>query len=72
MEYRVLVHEEDGIYWAEVDGLPGVFASGATLDELKEAVVEAITLYLANDDAPVSTASTKTSTVDEMRVLVPS
>ena len=68
MQYRVLIRQEDGTYWATVDELPGVFATGDTLDELKEAVVEAITLYLADDDA---TASTPTSQVDEMRVLVP-
>lgn len=68
MQYRVLIRQEDGTYWATVDELPGVFATGDTLDELKEAVVEAITLYVADDDA---TASTPTSQVDEMRVLVP-
>ncbi|HWH04988.1 MAG TPA: type II toxin-antitoxin system HicB family antitoxin [Gaiellaceae bacterium] len=68
MQYRVLVRQEDGTYWATVDELPGVFASGETLDELKEAVSEAITLALSDDDsAPV----TQTAQVDEMRLLVP-
>jgi predicted RNase H-like HicB family nuclease len=65
VEYRVLVHEEDGSYWAEVPELPGCFASGATLDELKHAIVEAITLCL-EDDVKATEAK-----VDEMRVLVP-
>lgn len=39
------VHREEGMYWAEVAGHPGLFASGATLDELKEALVEAWLLY---------------------------
>jgi len=46
-EYRVLVHGEDGAYWAEVDDLPGCFASGHDLAELREAVVKVITLDLA-------------------------
>jgi predicted RNase H-like HicB family nuclease len=41
----VVVHEEDGGYWAEVRELPGCFASGRDLEELKEAVLEAIDLY---------------------------
>ncbi|MGI9113243.1 MAG: type II toxin-antitoxin system HicB family antitoxin [Gaiellaceae bacterium] len=66
MEYRVQVHEEDGSYWAEVDALPGCFASGATLDELKEAVIEAIGLYLSGDEAN----AVAIGHIDEMRVLV--
>lgn len=43
---NVLVHEEDGAYWAEVEELPGCFASGHDLKELKEALLEAIQLWL--------------------------
>ncbi len=43
LTYRVLVHEEeDGVYWAEVEELPGCFASGDTLDELERDVKAAI------------------------------
>ncbi len=68
-EFRVLVHEEDSSYWAEVEGLPGCFASGQDLEELRDAVIEAITLYLSDGskDAPRVAA---TAHVDEMRVLV--
>lgn len=45
MKFHVMVHEEDGSYWAEVTELPGCFASGDDLEELKEAVVEAIRLW---------------------------
>ncbi len=70
-EYRVLVHEEDGSYWAEVAELPGCFASGRDLDELREAVVEAITLYLATDDVPAADSRpAPRGRIDEMRVLV--
>lgn len=41
------VHFEDGMYWAEADGLPGCFASGASLEELREALSEAVALYKA-------------------------
>jgi predicted RNase H-like HicB family nuclease len=47
LEYIVRVHqEEDGGLWAEVLDLPGCFASGQSLDELREALEEAISLYL--------------------------
>src|SRR5205823_2992920 len=44
---HVLIYEEeDGSYWAKVQELPGCFASGFTLDELREALFEAIQLWL--------------------------
>lgn len=46
-EFTVNLHqEEDGSFWAEVVELPGCFASGENLDELREALEEAISLYL--------------------------
>jgi predicted RNase H-like HicB family nuclease len=45
VELTVRVHEEDGSYWAEVLELPGCFASGDTLDELRAALDEAIRLH---------------------------
>jgi predicted RNase H-like HicB family nuclease len=45
--FNVLMHdEEDGSWWSEVQELPGCFASGFSLDELKEATFEAIQLWL--------------------------
>lgn len=71
-EFRVLVHEEDGSYWGEVAGLPGCFASGQTLDELRAAVIEAITLYAeSGGEEPTRLPPQATGRVDEMRVLVP-
>ncbi len=69
-EFRVLVHEEDDAYWAEVEDLPGCFASGHDLEELREAVVEAITLYLAEGGSTEAPRALATAHVDEMRVLV--
>ncbi len=65
VEYRAIIHEEDGSYWAEVKELPGCFASGANLDELKDALVEAITMCIEDD-----VKGTPSAHVDEMRVLV--
>ncbi|MPZ50097.1 MAG: type II toxin-antitoxin system HicB family antitoxin [Dehalococcoidia bacterium] len=49
--YTVIVHEEEeeeeGGYWAEVEELPGCFASGDTLDELEEDIKAAIEQHLA-------------------------
>ena len=46
-EFTVNLHqEEDGSFWAEVVELPGCFASGEDLNELREALEEAISLYL--------------------------
>ena len=48
---HVNVRHEDGSYWAEVQELPGCFASGDTAAELIESVEEAVALYLAPPDA---------------------
>jgi predicted RNase H-like HicB family nuclease len=46
MELTVAVTRESGAFWSEVDELPGCFASGRTLSELREALAEAIGMYL--------------------------
>ena len=47
LKFSVKVHEEhDGSFWAEVEQLPGCFASGHDFQELKEALVEAVTMCL--------------------------
>lgn len=50
MELTVRVHEEEGSYWAEVVELPGCFASGDTLDELRTALDEAVRLHRNEPD----------------------
>jgi predicted RNase H-like HicB family nuclease len=50
-QLHVNVRHEDGSYWAEVQELPGCFASGDTAAELIESVEEAVALYLAPSDA---------------------
>lgn len=76
-EYIVKVHrEEAGMLWAEVLELPGCFASGANLDELREALEEAISLYLHDDpDGGVLQFAVSPTQppmeVEEMRLKVP-
>jgi predicted RNase H-like HicB family nuclease len=49
--FHVAVNEEaDGTYWAEVKELPGCFASGFSMEELEEAVFEAIQLIVSCHD----------------------
>lgn len=50
MEFHATVHEEDGSYWAEVQELPGCFASGKDLNELQEALIEAIGMCLTETE----------------------
>jgi predicted RNase H-like HicB family nuclease len=46
--YTVRIHREPGHeLWAEVLELPGCFASGATMNELWQALGEAVSLYLS-------------------------
>ena len=63
--FNIEIVEEDGMLWGEVEELPGTFVSGSTLDELMEALTEALGLVLqqkgrirmfeeVGDDAPVA------------------
>ena len=63
MQLTVRVHEEDGSFWAEVVELPGCFASGDTLDELRAGLDEALRLHRdqPDDGAPPLR-------IDELRV----
>jgi predicted RNase H-like HicB family nuclease len=49
------VHREDGDseLWADIDELPGCFASGRDMNELREALNEAVSLYLSEPGQPV-------------------
>jgi predicted RNase H-like HicB family nuclease len=48
MDLTVIVHAERGSLWSEVSELPGCIASGRTVDELRDALAEAVGLYLWN------------------------
>jgi predicted RNase H-like HicB family nuclease len=80
VEIEAQVHCEDGMYWAEVPTHPGLFASGETLDELTEALVEAWLLYAEEsitsiEPAPTQPASAKklkrAGRVDQLKLLIP-
>lgn len=70
-ELTLCVHHDGSAYWAEAPEYPGLFASGATIDELMEAVAEAWVLY--NHEQPVTAASKPRPAVTtrSMNVLVP-
>lgn len=55
--FRLTIHYEDDHMWAEVDDLPGCFASGRDLEELREALAEAIGFYLSDSSSPASVAA---------------
>lgn len=48
---RVVVHEEEDSFWAEVPSRPGLFASGFTREELDESLREAWHLYHDDDSS---------------------
>ena len=49
-QLHVHVRSEDGAFWATVAEFPGVFATGDTLEELRESLEEGIALILARPD----------------------
>ena len=51
MKLKVIVHEEDGGYWAEVPAIPGCATQGETMDELMANVHEAVEACLSVDVA---------------------
>lgn len=72
-QYTLHVHREDAddSYWATIEELPGLFASGFSLEELRECVGESIPLYLSDDSGPVEPVSISPDlTVGEIRISV--
>ncbi|HYZ55480.1 MAG TPA: type II toxin-antitoxin system HicB family antitoxin [Streptosporangiaceae bacterium] len=69
--YTVRIHSEPGEdLWAEVDELPGCFASGHDMTELRAALAEAISLYLSEPGHPVRVELEETpGSVTEQHVL---
>jgi predicted RNase H-like HicB family nuclease len=73
-ELTARIHREDDAYWAEVVQLPGCFASGKTLDELAEALSEAICVYRTEAGKSPEIANrqpTPRLEVGEMKLLAP-
>jgi predicted RNase H-like HicB family nuclease len=69
--YTVRVHSEPGEdLWAEVEELPGCFASGRDMDELREALADAISVYLSEPGKQVQVELEQMSgSVTEQHVL---
>jgi predicted RNase H-like HicB family nuclease len=44
--HAIVSEEDDGSLWARVEELPGCFASGFSMEELREALAEAVQLCL--------------------------
>jgi hypothetical protein len=55
MTLTVDINEEDGVLWGQVVELPGCFATGEDLDELAEALGEAIALYQSKQSMSAKT-----------------
>lgn len=57
MDLTAHIKQEDGMFWAEVEELPGCFASGESIPVLIDALEEAISMCLtpAPQSPPVVT-----------------
>jgi len=49
MNLKVVIHKEDGGFWAEVPALKGCFTQGETIDEIKINIKEAIDGWFSVD-----------------------
>ena len=69
--YTVRVHQEPGHeLWAEVLELPGCFATGTDMEDLRQALTEAISLYLSGPGNEVHVSlEDEPGTVIEQHVL---
>ena len=56
-KYHVGVHKEDGSFWAEILEMPGCFVSGESIDEIREALAEAMGLYLSSENVSIEVHS---------------
>lgn len=51
-ELHISVRSEDGSLWATVKEFPGVFATGDTVEELRQSLEEGIALSIAEPGEP--------------------
>jgi predicted RNase H-like HicB family nuclease len=66
---HVRVCFEDESFWATVDEYPGVFATGDTLDELRESLEEGISLILGSTEAAHPRAQLSPLTADSVETV---
>ncbi|GAP00118.1 type II toxin-antitoxin system HicB family antitoxin [Fructobacillus ficulneus] len=68
MTYPVFIHEEGGMFWANVPDVPSAFTSGNTVEEIIVKIKEAIELALST--TLTVPAATQFSEVDAKEGLV--
>lgn len=69
LTYNVRIHDEgDGSLWAEVKELPGCFASGVDMEELRESLAEAIGQYLSAPGSTIQVTMTRREPVSSERI----
>ena len=56
MKLKVVIHPEDGGYWAEVPALPGCYSQGSTMEEMLANIREAIECHMDIDIPPLTEA----------------
>ncbi len=53
VQYTLNIRHEDGIYWANIEQIPGCFATGDSMDELMTNMAEAVGLALSTPESTV-------------------
>lgn len=53
-QFDVRIHHEDGSYWAEIPEMPGLFVSGDSIEEIREALAEALGQYLSSKNVSIN------------------
>ena len=67
MRIKAVIHNaEEGDYWAEVPALPGLYAEGATLDEVEARLRAAVENFLADERRLADASSVEDGRVLEM------
>ena len=67
MRYAIVIENADTNYSAYVPDLPGCIATGATTDDVEQAIRDAIALHLEGlrqDGAPIPAASSRVDYVE--------
>ncbi|MGA2864809.1 MAG: type II toxin-antitoxin system HicB family antitoxin [Verrucomicrobiota bacterium] len=68
MRLKVVLHEEDGGFWAEVPSLPGCYSQGRTLEDVRQNIAEAIQAHLETLQEESSTLSAGSARIEEVAV----
>ena len=56
--------QETGLYVGYIPGFPGAHSQGATLEELRENLVEVVSMLLEDDERPVETVFVGTQQIE--------